>query len=47
MEDEPAKVVLKGQFPSEQSFFGTDEYDAKLIIQKWHKNPCWSGYLCD
>jgi len=31
--DEPAKVVLKGLKASEQSFFGTDEYDAKLIIR--------------
>lgn len=39
VEDEPAKVVLKGQSPSEQSFFGTDEYDAKLIIRNGIKIP--------
>lgn len=32
VEDYPAKVVLGGQKPSEQSFFGTDQYDAKLLI---------------
>lgn len=31
--DEPAKVVLKGLKASEQSFFGTDNYDAKLLIR--------------
>ena len=31
--DEPAKVILKGLKTSEQSFFGTDEYDAKLLIR--------------
>ncbi|MBA1392729.1 hypothetical protein EQ500_02390 [Lactobacillus sp. XV13L] len=31
--DEPAKVILKGLKASEQSFFGTDEYDAKLLIR--------------
>jgi len=30
--DRPAKVVLSGLKTSEQSFFGTDAYDAKLII---------------
>jgi len=30
--DRPAKVVLSGLKASEQSFFGTDSYDAKLII---------------
>lgn len=28
----PAKVVLGGQKTSEQSFFGTDQFDAKLLI---------------
>ncbi|WP_418236014.1 hypothetical protein [Companilactobacillus allii] len=32
VENHPAKVVLGGQKPSEQSFFGTDQYDAKLLI---------------
>ncbi len=31
--DEPAKVILKGLKASEQSFFGTDEYDAMLLIR--------------
>lgn len=31
--DEPAKVVLKGLKTSQQSFFGTDEYDATLLIR--------------
>ena len=31
--DEPAKVLLKGLKASEQSFFGTDEYDATLLIR--------------
>lgn len=33
VEDEPAKVVLKGLKASEQTFFGTDTYDAKLLIR--------------
>lgn len=31
--DEPAKVILKGLKAGEQSFFGTDEYDAMLLIR--------------
>lgn len=31
-ENRPAKVVLSGLKASEQSFYGTDTYDAKLII---------------
>lgn len=31
--DEPAKVILKGLKAGEQSFFGTDEYDATLLIR--------------
>ena len=31
--DEPAKVILKGLKASEQSFYGTDEYDATLLIR--------------
>ncbi|WP_373880034.1 hypothetical protein [Levilactobacillus brevis] len=38
-EDEPAKVVLKGLKASEQTFFGTDAYDAKLIIRNGIKIP--------
>lgn len=33
VENEPAKVVLKGLQASNQTFFGTDEYDAKLLIR--------------
>lgn len=32
VENHPAKVILGSQKPSEQSFFGTDQYDAKLLI---------------
>ena len=32
--DEPAKVILKGLKASEQSFYGTDEYDATLLLRK-------------
>ena len=31
--DEPAKVILKGLKASEQSFYGTDEYDATLLLR--------------
>ena len=33
VKDEPAKVILKGLKASEQSFFGTDEYDATLLLR--------------
>lgn len=33
VKDEPAKVILKGLKASEQSFYGTDEYDATLLIR--------------
>ena len=33
VKDEPAKIVLKGLRASEQSFFGTDAYDAKLLLK--------------
>lgn len=33
VENEPCKVILKGLKASEQSFFGTDNYDAKLLIR--------------
>lgn len=39
VEDEPAKVVLKGLKASDQSFFGTDSYDAKLLIRNGIKIP--------
>lgn len=31
--DEPCKVILKGQSTSTQTIFGTDEYDAKLLVR--------------
>ena len=33
VENEPCKVVLKGQSASTQTIFGTDEADAKLLIR--------------
>ncbi|AYM03577.1 hypothetical protein D8911_11495 [Levilactobacillus brevis] len=39
VEDEPAKVILKGLKASEQTFFGTDAYDAKLLIRNGIKIP--------
>ena len=33
VKDEPAMVTLKGLKASEQSFFGTDEYDATLLLR--------------
>lgn len=33
VKEEPAKVILKGLKASEQSFFGTDEYDATLLLR--------------
>ncbi|NLR08669.1 MULTISPECIES: hypothetical protein [Lactobacillaceae] len=39
VENEPAKVILKGLKASEQTFFGTDAYDAKLLIRNGLKVP--------
>lgn len=39
VENESAKIVLKGLKASEQSFFGTDAYDAKLILRNGIKIP--------
>ena len=33
VEDEPAKVVLKGLKASEQTFFGTDQYDVVMYVR--------------
>src|SRR5699024_3020127 len=33
VENEPAKVILKGLKASEQTFYGMDAYDAKLLIR--------------
>lgn len=43
--DEPAKVVLKGLKAGEQSFFGTDEYDAKLLIRTGIDVPAGSTII--
>ncbi len=45
VEDEPAKVVLKGLKASEQTFFGTDAYDAKLIIRNGIKIPAGADIM--
>lgn len=39
VEGEPAKVILKGLKASDQTFFGTDDYDAKLLIRNGLKIP--------
>ncbi|WP_203638896.1 hypothetical protein [Levilactobacillus wangkuiensis] len=39
VENEPAKVILKGLKASDQTFFGTDAYDAKLLIRNGLKIP--------
>lgn len=33
VEDEPCRVILKSQSSSNQTFYGTDDYDAKLLIR--------------
>lgn len=33
VENEPCKVILKGQSASTQTIFGTDEADAKLLVR--------------
>lgn len=43
--DEPAKVILKGLKASEQSFFGTDEYDATLLIRTGIDVPAGSTII--
>jgi len=39
VENEPAKVILKGLKASDQTFFGTDAYDAKLLIRNGIEIP--------
>lgn len=39
VENEPAKVILKGLKASEQTFYGTDAYDAKLLLRNGIKIP--------
>lgn len=43
--DEPAKVILKGLKAGEQSFFGTDEYDATLLIRTGIEVPAGSTII--
>ena len=43
--DEPAKVILKGLKNSEQSFFGSDEYDATLLLRKGIDVPAGSTII--
>ena len=43
--DEPAKVILKGLKAGEQSFFGTDEYDATLLIRTGIDVPAGSTII--
>lgn len=43
--DEPAKVILKGLKASEQSFYGTDEYDATLLIRTGIDVPAGSTII--
>lgn len=33
VKDEPAKVILKSQSASQEGFYGTDSYDAELLIR--------------
>lgn len=42
VEDEPCKVILKSQSASTQTFYGTDDYDAKLLIRNGIKIPAGS-----
>ena len=43
--DEPAKVILKGLKNSEQSFFGSDEYDATLLLRTGIDVPAGSTII--
>ena len=43
--DEPAKVVLKGLKAGEQSFFGSDEHDATLLIRTGIDVPAGSTII--
>ena len=43
--DEPAKVILKGLKASEQSFFGSDEHDATLLIRTGIDVPAGSTII--
>lgn len=45
VEDEPCKVVLKAQSAGTQSFYGTDQYDAKLLIRNGINIPAGAVIL--
>ena len=45
VKEEPAKVILKGLKASEQSFFGTDEYDATLLLRTGIDVPAGSTII--
>lgn len=42
VEDEPCKVILKSQSAGTQTFYDTDNYDAKLIIKNGINIPAGS-----
>lgn len=45
VENEPCKVILKGQSTSTQTIFGTDKYDAKLLIRNGISIPAGAVIL--
>lgn len=45
VEDEPCKVILKGQSTSTQTIFGTDKFDAKLLIRNGISIPAGAVIL--
>lgn len=45
VKDEPCKVILKGQSTSTQTIFGTDKYDAKLLIRNGISIPAGAVIL--
>lgn len=48
VENEPAKVVLKGQAAGTQTFYDTDKYDAKLLIRNGINIPAGADiYVTD
>lgn len=45
VEDEPCKVILKSQSAGTQTIFGTDQYDAKLLIRNGINIPAGAVIL--
>lgn len=45
VENEPCKVILKGQSAGTQTIFGTDKYDAKLLIRNGINIPAGAVIL--